>query len=102
MKFRLIAIAVLALIMTFGTVSSGLYAADSISAYLGFSREVNEALAGRIQEKTGVEGDLLSTVGYGEFRPLTSNETLEGRAQNRRIEIVLVPKDLRQVPKDIK
>jgi len=50
MKFRLITIATLALIMTFGMASSGLYAADSISAYLGFSREVNEALAKRIQE----------------------------------------------------
>ncbi len=35
MKFRLITIATLALIMTFGFASSGLHAADSISAYLG-------------------------------------------------------------------
>jgi len=66
MKFRLITIATLALIMTFGTASSGLYAADSISAYMGFSREVNEALAKRIQEKTGIEVKNI-TLSWGEI-----------------------------------
>jgi iron(III) transport system substrate-binding protein len=55
MKVRLFIIAALAFVLTFGIASSGLYAADSISAYLGFSREVNEALSKRIQEKTGIE-----------------------------------------------
>jgi iron(III) transport system substrate-binding protein len=66
MKFRLIKIATLALILTFGIASSGLYAADSISAYLGFSREVNEALAKRIQEKTGIEVKNI-TLSWGEI-----------------------------------
>ena len=66
MKFRLITIATLALIMTFGIASSSLYAADSISAYLGFSREVNEALAKRIQEKTGIEVKNI-TLSWGEI-----------------------------------
>ena len=52
--------------MTFGIASSGLYAADSISAYLGFSREVNEALAKRIQEKTGIEVKNI-TLSWGEI-----------------------------------
>jgi iron(III) transport system substrate-binding protein len=66
MKFKLITITALALIMTFGIASSGLYAADSISAYLGFSREVNEALAKRIQEKTGIEVKNI-TLSWGEI-----------------------------------
>ena len=67
MKFRRITIAALALILTFGITSSGLYAADSISAYLGFSREVNEALAKRIQEKTGIEVKNI-TLSWGECK----------------------------------
>ncbi|MCH7566583.1 MAG: chemotaxis protein MotB, partial [Nitrospirae bacterium] len=37
--------------------------------------------------------------GYAENRPVASNETLEGRAENRRIEIVLYPKDLSDIAK---
>lgn len=38
----------------------------------------------------GVEAFRLSAVGYGEARPITSNNTRAGRAQNRRVEINLV------------
>ena len=55
MKGKLISIAALALLLTFGFATSGVLAADSIKAYMGFSREVNEALAKKIQEKTGIE-----------------------------------------------
>jgi chemotaxis protein MotB len=39
----------------------------------------------------------VSAASFGEFRPITSNASPQGRAQNRRIEIVLVP-DLSKVP----
>ncbi len=35
--------------------------------------------------------DLLSAAGYGEFDPIASNDTPDGRAKNRRIEISLQP-----------
>ncbi len=35
--------------------------------------------------------ELLSAAGYGEFDPIASNDTPEGRAKNRRIEISLQP-----------
>jgi len=38
----------------------------------------------------GVSPEKLSARGYGEFRPRAANDTSEGRAANRRIEIVLV------------
>jgi len=44
-----------------------------------------------LQEKAGISPDHLIAAGYGEFRPIASNAAPEGRAQNRRIEIVLVP-----------
>jgi outer membrane protein OmpA-like peptidoglycan-associated protein len=36
----------------------------------------------------GVQTDRLTTTGYGESRPADTNETLEGRARNRRVELV--------------
>ena len=42
-----------------------------------------------LQDKVGVSGERLSAVGYGEYQPISSNATAEGRAENRRIQIVL-------------
>lgn len=43
-----------------------------------------------LQEK-GVPADRLSAAGYGEFQPISSNRTPQGKSLNRRIEIVLAP-----------
>jgi chemotaxis protein MotB len=42
-----------------------------------------------LQNEARISGDRLSAVGYGEYRPISTNSTAEGRAQNRRIQIVL-------------
>lgn len=39
----------------------------------------------------GVIGARLTTTGYGELRPVASNETAMGKAQNRRVEVQIVP-----------
>ncbi|HXI87716.1 MAG TPA: OmpA family protein, partial [Parvularculaceae bacterium] len=39
----------------------------------------------------GVAPSRLNAVGYGESRPIASNATAEGRAQNRRVEIIIDP-----------
>lgn len=44
-----------------------------------------------LEETVGVPPTRLSAVGFGENRPLAPNDTPEGRAGNRRIEIKLVP-----------
>lgn len=41
--------------------------------------------------KDGISPERLSTIGYGEYRPAASNETKDGRKQNRRVEIVILP-----------
>ncbi len=37
----------------------------------------------------GVDGNKLTAIGYGKSRPIASNDTAEGRQQNRRVELVL-------------
>jgi len=45
-----------------------------------------------LQEKGWLEPERLSVAAYSYYRPVASNDTAEGRRQNRRIEIILVPK----------
>ena len=59
---------------------------------LSVARATN--VARYLQEKSGINPILLSATGYGEYKPIASNETEEGKAKNRRIEIVLVPKEV--------
>jgi chemotaxis protein MotB len=44
-----------------------------------------------LQDEVGLPGERLVAAGYSEYRPVDSNESTEGRAQNRRIQIILVP-----------
>jgi len=41
---------------------------------------------------SGVDTNRISTVGYGQDRPITSNDTDEGRARNRRTELTVTSK----------
>ena len=47
--------------------------------------------------KAGYAAGNLAAAGYGEFDPVSPNDTSEGRQLNRRIEIILVP-DLSELP----
>lgn len=46
-----------------------------------------------LSESAGVDPRRLSAVGCGEFRPLASNDSPEGRARNRRIAVVVLPEE---------
>lgn len=50
-------------------------------------------------EHAGVDPRRLGAVGHGEFHPIEDNGTAEGRARNRRIEIVVLPEELAAVPR---
>jgi chemotaxis protein MotB len=43
-------------------------------------------------DKKGISPDRVSAIGNGEFQPVSSNDTKEGRRLNRRVEIVIMPK----------
>lgn len=43
----------------------------------------------RLFNEGGVGAERLTAIGYGETRPLETNTTLEGRARNRRVSILI-------------
>ncbi len=43
----------------------------------------------KILRQAGVEPERLAAVGYGEFQPIAENNTPEGRAQNRRVALMI-------------
>jgi chemotaxis protein MotB len=53
-------------------------------------------------DRGGVSRESLEAVGFADTRPVASNDTDEGRTENRRIEIVLYPRDLSQVVEEVK
>lgn len=62
------------------------------------SREHNQLLAEQraasvaaLLEKHGILKSRVTTIGAGESRPIAGNDTAEGRAKNRRVELTLSP-----------
>ena len=50
------------------------------------------AIVNILSENKSINKQNLTAAGRGEYAPLASNETAEGKAKNRRIEIILTPK----------
>jgi len=44
----------------------------------------------------GLSPDKLTAAGYGEFKPIASNDTPEGKTQNRRVELYLIPRIIKR------
>ncbi|PKN76543.1 MAG: chemotaxis protein MotB [Deltaproteobacteria bacterium HGW-Deltaproteobacteria-10] len=44
-------------------------------------------------QQQGIDAKILSATAFGEFQPLADNSTPEGRSKNRRIAIILLPKE---------
>ena len=57
---------------------------------LSAARAINVA---RFLQRQGVPAERLSAIAYGEWKPVGDNDSPEGRAKNRRIEIILVDKE---------
>ena len=53
-------------------------------------------------DRGGVDRQHISAVGYADTHPLAPNDSEVGRSSNRRIEIVLYPKDLKEIAGQVK
>ncbi len=62
----------------------GLYGSN-----LGLSMARAGSVAEYLLRTTSIDPKRLSTMGFGEYRPLTSNDTARGRRKNRRVEIIV-------------
>jgi outer membrane protein OmpA-like peptidoglycan-associated protein len=65
---------------------------DSIgsdSQNLLLSQDRADAVKDWLVRNAGVNPERISSIGYGEARPVASNETAEGRARNRRIDLII-------------
>ena len=58
---------------------------------LKLSQDRAEAVRLYLKANIGGGAPKLTSVGYGETRPIANNETKDGRARNRRIDIVIFP-----------
>lgn len=73
---------------------------DKITGTIGSGIENNwdlstkraTAIVNLLGENKSIDKKNLTAAGRGEYAPLKSNETAEGKAKNRRIEIILTPK----------
>ncbi|MGI9265677.1 MAG: OmpA family protein [Gammaproteobacteria bacterium] len=63
----------------------------SDSGNFELSKRRAESVRQYLIDNTRVPASQISAVGYGETRPVASNQTPEGRARNRRIDIVILP-----------
>lgn len=52
-----------------------------------------------IVSQSGFPADKISAVGYGEYRPVAPNDTEEGKAKNRRVDIVILRTDFNATEK---
>jgi len=65
---------------------------DSIGTNNNFNQLLSERRAQKVVDylvKNGVSSDRLTSVGFGESKPIESNMTAAGRAANRRVEVKL-------------
>lgn len=66
------------------------FGSDALNLKLSEDR-ANSVRAYLLANMTDLSSSVVSAIGYGEARPVANNETKEGRARNRRIDVVLVP-----------
>ncbi len=65
---------------------------DQLSGNWDLSTKRATAIVHILRENTAINPENLTAAGRGEFAPIATNDTPEGKAKNRRIEVILTPK----------
>lgn len=65
------------------------YGSDATN--MALSQQRADAVRAYLMANMNIDTSRLSATGYGETRPIANNETREGRARNRRIDVVIRP-----------
>lgn len=55
---------------------------------IAYNMKLSQARADSVVKKYGIDANCLTPYGVGPLAPVTSNKTEEGRAKNRRVELV--------------
>ena len=53
-------------------------------------------------EEGGVERGVISAAGYADTKPVAANDSEDGKSSNRRIEIILYPRDLAEIAQELR
>ncbi|WP_400076294.1 OmpA family protein [Winogradskyella sp. R77965] len=65
---------------------------EQLSGNWDLSAKRATAIVNILRENNAINPENLTAAGRGEFAPIASNATTEGKAKNRRIEVILTPK----------
>jgi chemotaxis protein MotB len=65
---------------------------DQLSGNWDLSTKRATAIVKILKENEAINPENLTAAGRGEFAPIATNDTAEGKAKNRRIEVILTPK----------
>jgi chemotaxis protein MotB len=65
---------------------------EQLSGNWDLSAKRATAIVNILRENAAINPENLTAAGRGEYAPIASNETAQGKAQNRRIEVILTPK----------
>jgi chemotaxis protein MotB len=63
-----------------------------LSGNWDLSKKRANAIVNILRENNSINPENLTAAGRGEFAPIATNDTNEGKAKNRRIEVILTPK----------
>jgi len=70
----------------------GLFTTPAIVGYYSVAVRLATAIVKILKENSSINPGNLTAAGRGEFAPIATNDTAEGKAKNRRIEVILTPK----------